>query len=476
MSYDAPLLFIDGCWLPVDGRDTSPVINPATEEALGRLPHASPADLDRALEAARRGYALWRKTSAYDRARLLRRAAELVRERVEHIATLLTLEEGKVLAEARLEVLAAADNIDWCAEEGRRSYGRVIPPRADGSRYLVLREPIGPVAAFSPWNFPATTPTRKIAAALAAGCSCIIKPSEETPATCLAIARAFDDAGLPKGVLNVVFGVPAEISTRLIASDVIRKISFTGSTAVGKHLAGLAATGAKRATMELGGHGPVIVFDDAAVDEAARLTIAGKFRNAGQVCAAPTRFFVHSSIHDRFVDRVSELANELVVGNGLDPATQMGPLANPRRMAAMDRLIGDALDRGARLAAGGGRIGNRGFFWQPTVLADVPMAAQIMSEEPFGPVILTRRFDDFDTVIAEANGLVYGLAAYAFTTSVRTATAVADALECGLVGINTYAINVPETPFGGVKESGYGSEGGTEGLDAYLSTKFVHQA
>jgi succinate-semialdehyde dehydrogenase / glutarate-semialdehyde dehydrogenase len=474
-QYDTLSLLIDGALLSGGGRATQPVLNPATGEMLGLLPHATTQDLDRALEAARHGFETWKNVSPYERARVLRRAADLIRERQEHIATQLTLEQGKPLAEARMEVGSAADLFDWNADEGRRSYGRLVPPRAKGHRQMVVREPVGPVAAFTPWNFPANLPARKISSALAAGCSCIIKPAEETPGTALAIARAVLDAGVPAGVLSVVFGVPAEISQYLIASPIIRKITFTGSTAVGKLLAKLAADGVKRTTMELGGHAPVVVFEDADPDKAAELSVTSKFRNAGQVCVSPTRFYVHESLHGRFVDRFTELARSLPVGPGLAPTSKMGPCANPRRIDAMESFISDARDRGARVTAGGSRIGNEGFFWQPTVLADVPNEARIMSTEPFGPVAVINRFRGFDEVVEQANRLPYGLAAYAFTESERTATAIGDALETGLVGINTFQITVPETPFGGVKESGYGSEGGIEGLDAYLATKFISQ-
>ena len=474
-EYQAPHLYIDGEWLAADGRASQPVLNPATGERIGALPLATRADLDCALNAAQRGFRTWRKVSPYERAKVLKRAAALIRERTDRIATLMTLEEGKILAEAKAEILATADFFEWFAEEGRRSYGRLIPGRAEGSRQLVVKEPVGPVAAFSPWNFPAVTPARKVAAALAAGCSCIVKPAEETPATFLAIARALEEAGLPKGVLNVVYGVPSEVSSYIIASPVIRKISFTGSAVVGKQLAKLAAEGVKRATMELGGHAPVIVFDDVDPEAVAPLAVAAKFRNAGQVCTSPTRFYVHERVHDRFVERFTELAAALPVGDGLDPASKMGPLANLRRIDAMEDFIGDARRCGARVRTGGERIGNAGFFWQPTVLSDVPNDAKIMNVEPFGPVAAMLRFRDFDEVVEQANRLPYGLAAYAFTGSAKTATAIAEALESGLVGVNTFAVTVPETPFGGVKESGYGLEGGIEGLEAYLQTKFVHQ-
>jgi succinate-semialdehyde dehydrogenase / glutarate-semialdehyde dehydrogenase len=474
-QYDKLHLYIDGEWLGPQGRKTGNVVNPATGETIGTLPHASKADLDRALDAAQRGFQTWRKVSPNERAKVLRKAAELIRERADHIATVMTMEEGKTIGESKMEVLGSAEVFEWMAEECRRSYGRVIPSRSPGHRQMVIREPVGPVAAFAPWNFPAVTPARKIAASLAAGCSCICKPAEETPATALAIAKALEDAGLPKGVLSIVFGVPSEVSTHLIASPIIRKISFTGSTVVGKLLAKLAADGVKRATMELGGHAPVVIFDDVDPEKVAGMAVAAKYRNAGQVCISPTRFYVQENVHDRFVAKFAELAAAMPVGDGLDAKNKMGPLANARRIDAMEQIIGDAKDHGAKVKTGGERIGNAGYFWQPTVLSDVTNDSKIMNVEPFGPVAAMVRFKKFDEVVEQANRLPYGLASYAFTGSAAQATAIGDALESGLVGVNTFGVTVAETPFGGVKESGYGSEGGSEGLDAYLQVKFISQ-
>jgi len=473
--YPAPKLFIAGVWRMASDGATLPVLNPATGETIADLPVASSADLDEALAAAEAGYKVWRTTSAYDRARILHEAARLMRERSRYIGSVCTSEQGKPLAESSAEAVACADIFDWFAEEARRAYGRIVPSKHPGIRHMVFKEPIGPVAAFSPWNFPTTIPSRKLAAALAAGCSVVIKPAEEAPGSCLELARCLDDAGLPKGVLNVVFGVPADISAYLIASPVIRKISFTGSTAVGKHLARLAADGMKPTTMELGGHAPVIVFEDADLDLAARMSATSKFRNAGQICIAPTRFYVHDSLHDAFVDRFAAYADTLRLGSGLDPATQMGPLANSRRVTAMEQFIGDALSQGGLRVTGGEGLEGPGNFWRPTLLADVPNGARIMNEEPFGPVAVTQRFSSFEQVIQQANRLPYGLAGYAYTRSARTAADVADALEVGMVGVNFSVLTGPETPFGGVKESGHGSEGGHEGLEAYLVTKYVAQ-
>ena len=474
-NYETLAMYIDGEWCQGSDGKGEEVINPATEESLGTLPHASTADLDRALAAAAKGFATWKNTSAYDRCKVLVGAANLIRERVDAIAEIMTLEQGKPVAESKLEVLTAADVFAWYGEEGRRAYGRIIPSRLPNTMQMVTREPVGPVAAFTPWNFPAVTPARKMAGALGAGCSCIIKPAEETPGTAIAMMRALEDAGLPAGVLNIVFGEPAKVSEHLIASDTIRKVTFTGSIPVGKHLTRLAADGMKRVTMELGGHAPVIVFDDVDVDKVAKVAAGGKFRNAGQVCVSPTRFFVQDKAYDSFVKTFGDVAKGLKVGNGMDADTQMGPLANARRVDSAESFVQDARAAGANVAVGGERMGNQGFYFQPTVMSDVPDGARIMSEEPFGPLAPIQRFSGFDEVIEKANGLEFGLAAYAFTNSTERANAVSSELQTGLVGVNHMAIAFAETPFGGIKESGYGSEGGVEGLDAYLTHKFVTQ-
>ncbi len=469
-------LYIDGEWIAGGGRDSEKVINPATEKPLATLTHAGAADLDRALAAAQRGFKQWRATAPYERARIMRKAADLIRERLEPIARILTLEQGKSVAEARIEVAVSADIIEWYAEEGRRSYGRIIPGRVQGVRQMTVQEPVGPCAAFTPWNFPGVTPARKIGGALGSGCSLIIKASEETPGTCVEMVRAFHDAGLPKGVLNLVFGVPARISEHLISSPAIRKVSFTGSVPVGKHLTKLAAEGMKRVTMELGGHSPVIVFDDADPEKSAEIAAAGKFRNAGQVCISPTRFYVQENSYDRFVKRFVDYAKNLKLGDGLADGTTMGQLANPRRLDAMEGFVADARKRGAEIRTGGARHGNQGFFFAPTVITDMPEDCRVMTEEPFGPLAPIARFKTFDEVVARANALPFGLAAYTFTGSTRTANLISDALEAGMVGVNSLGISTPETPFGGMKESGYGHEGGIEGLEAYTQKKLVVQA
>ncbi|WP_437880437.1 NAD-dependent succinate-semialdehyde dehydrogenase [Pseudomonas sp. LRF_L74] len=468
-------ILIDGQWSAGSNAQRGAVYNPATGEQIAQLGFADRSDLDRALAAAARGFDTWRKVSAYERSQVLRKAAALLRERAEEIAVLITQEQGKPLAEARMEANGVGDHIEWYAEEGRRAYGRVIPPRVRGARQIVLREPIGPVAAFSPWNFPVSQLVRKIAGALAAGCSIIAKGPEETPSSCIELCRAFEDAGLPKGVLNLVFGVPAEISEYLIASPVIRKVSFTGSVPVGRTLGALAGQYLKRCTLELGGHAPFIVCDDVDVQAVATLGASLKFRNAGQICASPTRFYVQRGAHDEFVAAFVKASQALKVGHGDDASTQMGPLANGRRVKAMHEYVDDALAVGARSALGGSTDSQGGFFFPPTVLTHVPDNARIMSEEPFGPIASIVAFDTLDEVIAKANALPFGLAAFAFTRSIANATLLADELESGMVSINHFGLAAPETPFGGVKDSGYGSEGGSEGLDAYFTTKFVSQ-
>jgi succinate-semialdehyde dehydrogenase/glutarate-semialdehyde dehydrogenase len=462
-------LHIAGEWRAGSAGQTIPILNPATGETLSQLAVATRQDLDEALEAADRGFKAWRKVSAFERSKVLRKAANLMRERADEIARIMTLEQGKPLAEAKMEVLGGADTMDWFAEEGRRAYGRVIPPRAEGVMQLVIREPVGPVAAFTPWNFPINQAVRKVAAALCTGCSVILKGPEDTPASCTALIQALLDAGVPGDVLGLVYGDPAEISSYLIPHPVIRKITFTGSTAIGKELAALAGKHMKRATMELGGHAPAIVFRDADVQKAVQVLGANKYRNAGQVCVAPTRFLVHDSVFDAFVDGFVGLSRDLKVGNGLEEGVKMGPLAHGRRIEAMEGFVADAEQKGAQLRTGGKRIGNQGNFFEPTVFTDLPLDSRIMNEEPFGPIAAIQRFSD-------DNRLPYGLAAYAYTRSAETATKLATRVESGMMSINHHGIALPETPFGGVKDSGYGSEGGSEAIEAYLNTKFVTQA
>ncbi len=474
-TYPELKLHIDGEWIGAGKRRTHAVVNPANGAVLAQLPLTDAADLDRALAAAERGFRLWKRATAEERARVLKGAASLIRERVDHIARVATLEEGKTVAETRIEALVTANLFEFYGEECRRTYGRVLV-RPTGTRSIVVKEPVGPVAAFAPWNFPIANPGRKFGAPIAAGCSVILKPAEEAPGSAIEILRALLDAGLPAGVAQLVFGVPDEVSRHLLASPVIRKLSFTGSTVVGKHLLTLAAATVKRTTMELGGHAPVIVFDDADLPRTVELLATAKFRNSGQVCVSPTRFYVQDGIYDRFIAAFTERAGKVNVGDGLLASSHMGPMANPRRPAAMEQFIGDAVECGAKLHTGGERHGKEGFFFRPTVLSNVPVKARIMNEEPFGPVAVIAPFSKFDEAVEQANRLPYGLAAYAFTESAKRALLIGDAIESGMVGINTVMMAAADSPFGGVKESGHGSEDGPEGLQACLVIKAIHQA
>lgn len=474
-AYEPLALLIDGEFLS-EGRQTLSVENPASGTELARLPVASAADLDRAVAAAARAFPGWRDTSAFERGQVLRRAAQIIRTRADAIAATLTMEQGKPHAEARGEVLVSADIFDWAAEEARRLYGRIIPGRVPGVRQTVVHEPVGVAALFTPWNFPALTPARKLAAALAAGCTTVLKAAEETPGTAVAIARALAEAGAPTGTVNLVFGDPAVISAHLIAASAVRKVSFTGSTPVGKHLLRLCADGVKRTTMELGGNAPVIVTASADLPAAVAASSAAKFRNAGQVCISPSRFFVHESLYPGFVEGMADAAARVAVGDGMAEGVAMGPLANARRIGAMEEAVADAVERGAKVVCGGQRIGNQGHFFAPTVISGVPADAVLLTCETFGPIAPVTPFASLDEVIARANSVEAGLAAYAFSQDRAEIEALKKGIEVGMVGINSFAVSTPETPFGGVKESGHGQEGGSEGLDAYLNVKLIVEA
>ncbi|OXT02103.1 NAD-dependent succinate-semialdehyde dehydrogenase [Notoacmeibacter marinus] len=463
-------LYIAGEWR---GSATDmPVVNPATEAVIGRLPCAQTSDLDDALTAAQAGLRIWSRTSPRDRADIILRAARLMRERQETIAQAITLEQGKPLAQARLEVIRGAEFFEWDAGEAMRTYGRIIPA-PKGQKFAVHHQPIGVVAAFAPWNFPMSQPARKIGGALAAGCSVILKAAEETPAGAIHIAKAFEDAGLPRGVLNLVFGDPAAISAHLIPQDPVRLVAFTGSTAIGRHLTTMASENMTSVLMELGGHAPVIVCEDAGAQDAGQAGAVRKMRNAGQVCTSPTRFFVHESLFDTFASAFVSRAAATVVGNGLDEGVEMGPLANSRRLPALTELIEDARQKGATIATGGARHGNEGYFLQPTVVLNAPDDARIMQEEPFGPLAVINSVRSLDDAIEKANSVPYGLAGYAFTNRADYIDRLVDEVEVGNLSINTLEASMPETPFGGVKSSGYGREGGSEGLDNYMTVKHV---
>lgn len=469
-TYPDLFLYINGEWrkTPQD----IPVLNPATEEEIGRLPHAETNDLEDALASAASGFKVWRQTPPVKRANILLKAAALMRERQEEIATAITAEHGKPLPQARMEVIRGCEFFEWDAGEATRTYGRVIPS-APGVRYIVHHQPIGIVAGFSPWNFPMSQPCRKVASAIAAGCSIILKAAEETPAGALHIARALHDAGLPPGVLNLVFGTPAKISDYLIKQDPIRLVAFTGSTAVGKHLTTLAAQHMTPVLMELGGHAPVIVCEDTDIQAAANSGAIRKMRNAGQVCTSPTRFFVHESIFDEYTKTFVRRAAATVVGNGVEPGVEMGPLANDRRVGALAGLVDDAVAKGAELKTGGRAPAGKGYFFEPTVLANVPDNAHVMQEEPFGPLAIINPVASLDEAIERANSVPFGLAAYGFTNRADYADRMVEGIEAGNVSINTLEASLPETPFGGVKSSGFGREGGTEGLHNYMITKNV---
>ena len=473
MNYPDVQLLINNQWRAARGDATLAVHNPATGAVIGSVARASTADLDDALAAAAKGFEVWRNTPAIDRSKLMRAAAQLLRERTDAIAHLMTLEQGKPLAESRAEIMMASDIIEWFAEEGRRVYGRLVPPRAMNVQQMVLKEPVGPVAAFTPWNFPINQVVRKMCGALATGCSIIVKAAEETPASPAELVRAFVDAGLPAGVVSLVYGDPAEISNYLIPHPVIRKITFTGSTPVGKQLAALAGAHMKRATMELGGHAPVIVAADANVAHAVKMIAGAKFRNAGQVCISPTRFLVEEAVREEFVAGFLAYMQTLKVGSGLEAGSTMGPLANPRRLVAMQQITEDAVARGATVAMGGERIGSEGNFFAPTLLLDAPLDSSVFNHEPFGPMAAVRSVRNIDEAITEANRLPFGLSAYAFTSSIKTAHQLSARVQTGMLWINQPAAPWAELPFGGVKDSGYGSEGGPEALEAYLVTKTV---
>ena len=475
MTYPQLSLYIDGEFIHGGGRREQDVLNPATGQVIGQLPHATREDLDRALAAAARAFTTWKKSSPMERSKVLRKVAELARERAQDIGRGITMDQGKPLAESVGEVVACSEHAEWHAEECRRIYGRVIPARNDSVRQMVLREPVGVVAAFSPWNFPFNQAIRKIAAAVGAGCTIVLKGPEDAPSGVVALARLFHDAGLPAGVLNIVWGVPSEVSDHLIDSPVVRKITFTGSVPVGKMLAAKAAALMKRSTMELGGHAPVIICDDADIDAAIKMLVPYKFRNAGQVCVSPTRFFVQEGVYERFVADFVGRTQALKVGDGLLPDTKTGPLAQQRRVGAVAGFIDDARERGATVLTGGAPIPGPGNFFSPTLIADLPEDSRLMNEEPFGPVAGILRFKTVGEVLARANRLPFGLAAYAFTGSNRNAHALSTGLEAGMVTINHLGLALAETPFGGIKDSGIGSEGGTETFDGYLNTKFVTQ-
>jgi len=473
MTYPNTKLYIGGEWRDASDGRALDVVNPVSGEVIGQVAHASQIDLERAVEAVVEGFRTWSGISAFERYKIIRKAASLLRDRLEEAARLLTTDEGKPLAESRLEVNSCADLLDWFAEEGRRTYGRVIPARSVNVQQYAIKDPVGPAVGFTPWNFPMSQIVRKLGPAISAGCSIIIKGPEEAPAAPAVLFQCLHDAGVPAGVVNLVFGTPSQISEFLVPHPAIRKVSFTGSVQVGKHLASLAGLHMKRVTMELGGHAPVIVADDANIDAATTALVAAKFRNAGQVCISPTRFLIQSKVHDEFVDIFVKKTKALKVGDGLTEGTQVGPLINERRRAAVESLIEDAVSKGAKIEAGGHRIGNSGYFFEPTILSGVTTDMRAMNEEPFGPMALVKSFSDLDEAIAEAGRLPFGLGSYAWTSSASNARRLVQGVQAGMLSINHIGLGLPETPYGGVRDSGYGYEGGSEALEAYMNTRFI---
>jgi succinate-semialdehyde dehydrogenase/glutarate-semialdehyde dehydrogenase len=473
MSADPIGLFVAGEWRRGGGRDTLARVNPSTDEVLGSLTVASHQDVLDAVAAAGEAFPRWRATPAVERATMLHKAGAAIRARAPEFGRLIATELGNVIGAATFEAMVAADVMDWSAGEARRVYGRVIPSRFPHTRQFTLRQPIGPVFAACPWNMPLIFPARKIAEALAAGCTVVIKPAEETPATAALLVQVLQEVGLPAGVVNLLCGAPDRVSRTALGSGVIRKLSFTGSVAVGKQLAALAAPHLVKCTLELGGHAPTIIFDDAELDSTVALLAERKARVSGQVCNSPTRFYVQEGLYPRLRDALAQAMQAVRIGDPLSADTQMGPLINERRRLAVEAFVADATARGARIAAGGGRVGSRGQFHALTLLDEVPDDARIMREEPFGAVAALQPFRTLEEVVAKANGLPYGLAAYVFSRSARTLQTMTQELEVGLLGLNSCNIAAAETPFGGVKDSGYGSEGGTEGIEGYLVTKHV---
>lgn len=474
LAYPELALFVGGRWRTEGGRGTKPVLDPATGEPIAQMPLAGAEEIDAAAESAARGFALWKKKSALERCAVLQKAAALMRERAAAIAAVLTAEQGKPVAEAKREVLLSADIVDFQAEEAKRLYGRLVPPRVEGIlSHAVLRQPVGPVAAFTAWNFPVNLPSRKLAAALAAGCSVVLKPAEETPGSAVLLLQCLLDAGLPAEAVQLVCGDPHEVSSRLIAHPAIAKVSLTGSVAVGRLLAEQCARHDKRFAGELGGHAPVIVCPDADVNAVLKLSVPAKFRNAGQVCASPIRFFVARPLYERFVEGFVAGAQALRLGSGADPATQMGPLTHARRLNDMQDFVDDAAEHGATIACGGQRARRAGFFFEPTVITDAPSESRVMQAEPFGPIAVIAPFDTLDDAVRQANALPYALGAYAFTRDLVAAHRLGEELDAGMVGINHFGVSQPELPFGGRKASGEGVEMGAEGILAYTTLKTV---
>ena len=474
-KYISTKLFINGYWVDSVKNETIEIHNPATEDYIGTVSHARKEDLDLALNAAQKGFLTWKNFSALERSKIMRKAADILKSRTKDIAKLMTIESGKPIADAEIELGMGIDQIEWFAEEGRRAYGRIIPSRLKAVNQFVFKEPVGVVAAFTPWNWPVQQTARKIAPALASGCSIIVKGPEETPTSTAEFVKAFDEAGIPKGTLNLVFGTPSEISEYLIPHPIVKKVTFTGSTQVGKQLMSLAGRYMKKVTMELGGHSPAIICEDANIETAANILVGTKFRNAGQICISPSRFLVHKKVYEKFLNLFVAKVQSIKVGNGLEDDIKMGPLIHERRLQTIEKLVKDAVDRGANIVTGGKRIGNKGYFFEPTVLTEVSKDSKLMNEEPFGPLAPILSFDHLDDALDEANRLEYGLAAYVYTNNLKLAQELGSNIESGQISINHHGLGLVENPFGGVKGSGVGSEMGAEGIEPYLNVKFISQ-
>ena len=468
--------FIDGKWQPSSNNETYDVINPATEEVIGKASKATPLDVEKALKSAEKGFLTWKKFSPWDRASIIRKIADLMRKKNNDLAKWMTLETGKPFAESLAEVSGSADIFEWNAEETKRIYGQTVQSRFENTRAIINYEPVGVVAALSPWNFPLILAARKISTALAAGCSVIIKPDVITPGSVMQLVDIINDAGIPPGVVNLLSGDPEEISNELISSDIIKKISITGSTRVGKIILKKAAEKVQRVTMELSGHAPFIVFEDSNIDKVTDMAIASKYRNNGQVCISPTRFYIHENKKDDFIKSFIEKTKKLKIGDGLKEGTNLGPITTKKRLEEIEKLVEITKKEGGKILHGGKRPAgfNKGYFYEPTIIDNIKDNFTVMTEEPFGPITPITTFKKFDEVIKRANKHHCGLAGYVCTNSMEKAFKASEQLETGIVAINTPVVATAETPFGGIKQTGYGREGGSVGIKDYLNIKYTH--
>ena len=468
--------FIDGKWQQSEKKETYDVINPATEEVIGKASKASPSDVSKALKSAEKGFEVWKKFTPWNRASIIRKIADEMRKKENQLAKWMTLETGKPLAESLAEVNGSADIFEWNAEETKRIYGQTVQSRFENTRVIINYEPVGVVAALSPWNFPLVLASRKISTALAAGCSVICKPDVITPGTVMELVDIISECGVPPGVVNLLSGDPASIASQLISSDIIKKISLTGSTRVGKIILKQAAEKIQRVTMELSGHAPFIVHEDANVEKATDMAMAAKYRNNGQVCISPSRFYIHESKKEEFTKSFVNKTLKLKIGNGMDKDVQLGPITTKKRLEEIEKLVEVTKKEGAKVLCGGKRPSgfNKGYFYEPTVFDNVKDNFKIMTEEPFGPLTPILTFKNFEEVVKKANNQAAGLAAYVCTNSIELANKTSEALETGMVAVNTPFISNAETPFGGIKQSGYGREGGSFGIKDYLNIKYTH--